>query len=145
MPNHFHILLQEVQEGGVSKFMHKVGTSFTMYFNIKRKRVGNVFIKPFRSKHIANDHYLKQVVRYIHLNPAELVEPEWKQGVVQDMRLLKKYIQNYRYSSLPDYQEERRPERVILDDNAVKFLGHPPPTAKLIEEAANYYRNLPSI
>src|SRR3989344_1270124 len=38
MPNHFHLLIKESVEGGISRFMHRVGTSYTMYFNIKRKR-----------------------------------------------------------------------------------------------------------
>ena len=72
MGNHYHLLLQEKSEGGISKFMQKVGTGYTMYFNEKNDRIGSLFVGPFRSKHIAQDAYLRRVTQYIHLNPAEL-------------------------------------------------------------------------
>src|SRR5579859_6476622 len=55
MGNHFHLLLQEKVPNGISKFMHKVGTGYTKYFNLKNDRIGNLFVKPFRSKHIHDD------------------------------------------------------------------------------------------
>ena len=78
MPNHFHLLLQDALPagGGISKFMQKVGTAYTMYFNASRERAGNLFVKPFRSKHVSDDRYFKRVAQYIHFNPIELMEPE---------------------------------------------------------------------
>lgn len=145
MPNHFHILLQETIERGISKFMQKVGTSFAMYFNVKRKHVGNVFIKPFRSKHIKDDLYLRQVAQYIHLNPAELFEPGWKRGTVRNMRLLEKRLSAYHYSSLPDYCGARRPEKAILNTKAIELLKDAPLLATVLEEAAAYYAELPAL
>ena len=40
MPNHFHLLACEITKGGISKFMQKMTTGYTMYFNQKQKRVG---------------------------------------------------------------------------------------------------------
>ena len=60
MPNHFHIGLQEKEEGGTSKFLQKLGTSYSMYFNAKHDRVGGLFIGPCRSRHIANDRYFNR-------------------------------------------------------------------------------------
>lgn len=141
MPNHFHLLIKEISEGGVSKFMHRVGTSFTKYFNIKHERVGNVFIKPFRSKHINDDRYHKRVAQYIHLNPAELFDPGWKSGKVRNIDLLKKRLEQYRYSSLPDYCGIARPENTILDACSKELLMDLP-LAELVDEAAAYYAGL---
>ena len=119
MPNHFHIVMSEAVDGGISRFMQKVGIAYTMYFNIKNKRVGNLFVKPFRSKHIANDEYLKQVVQYIHLNPLEVFEPEWKHGHVATSRALEMRLRRYSYSSLAAYESDEQSERAILDPDAV--------------------------
>ena len=73
MPNHFHLLLKDLSEegDGISRFMQKLGTAYTMFFNTSRERTGNLFVKPFRSKHIKDDEYLKRVTQYIPFNPIE--------------------------------------------------------------------------
>ena len=142
MPNHFHILLKELTEGGVVKFMRKLGTSFAMYFNIKYEHVGNVFIKPFRSKHIEDDRYLKRVVQYIHLNAAELFEPEWKDGKVRSMSGLERNLRAYEYSSFFDYCGRKRPENSILDLSTKTLFDDLLPFQNILEEAAAYYQDL---
>ena len=143
MSNHFHLLLQETVGGGITKFMHKLGTSYTMYFNNKRGRVGNLFVKPFRSKHVGDERYLKRIVQYIHLNPIELFERGWKQGRVESVRVLKERLQTYRYSSLFDYGTQERAEKNILDREAVSFLKEDSSISeKLLAEAAAYYMEL---
>lgn len=113
-----------------------------MYFNVKREHVGNIFVKPFRSKHIADDRYLQYVVQYIHLNPAELFERNWKSGDVKNMRLLEQKLEAYRYSSLPDYEGVQRPENSILDNDAVSMFDRRPPLGDMLIEAAEYYADL---
>lgn len=72
MPNHFHLVLKEIMEGGITMFMQKLGTAYTMYFNARYERVGSLFVKPFRSKHIDTDRYFQYLINYLHCNPAEL-------------------------------------------------------------------------
>jgi putative transposase len=69
MPNHFHLLLWQKDQGGIQKFMLRILTSYAMYFNRKYKRTGPVFESRYRSVRIANDAQLTHVSRYIHLNP----------------------------------------------------------------------------
>lgn len=143
MPNHFHLLLQEKTEKGISKFMQRLGTGFTKYFNTKYDHIGNVFIGPFRSKHVAEDRYLKHLVQYIHLNPIELSEPGWKQGIIKNKDSMEKRLHTYQYGSLPDYYGNKRPQRSILDSEAMELLGEIPLLADVLEEAAAYYTELP--
>ncbi len=103
MPNHFHILVKEVTEGGITTFMKKVSLAYTMYFNSKYERVGNLFLRPFRSRHVGTDRYFQKVLEYIHLNPAELYERGWKAGKVGNIRALERRISSYPYSSLKGY------------------------------------------
>jgi len=143
MPNHYHLVLRENVEGGIVRFMQKVGTMYTMYFNGKNDRIGGLFVGPFRSKHIDSDSYLRKVISYTHLNPAEIFEPGWKDGKVQDLTTLELQLRSYRFSSLQDYYGIIRPERSIIDMNVVRELNdHIPPLHNVILDAAEYYGGL---
>jgi putative transposase len=143
MPNHFHLLLREIQEGGLSEFMRKLGIAYTMYFNIKHERVGNLFVKPFRAKHVSTNDYFKRVAQYIHLNPAELFEAGWKEGRTRNLESLEAKLMGYANSSLADYCWEDRPQRTILEQEAVSLIQEEMPTIKdVLEEASLYFREL---
>ena len=142
MPNHFHLLLKENAEDGISRFMRKLGIAYAMYFNIKNERVGNLFVKPFRSKHIINDRYLKRAIQYVHLNAAELFEPGWKAGKVKNTRVLENKLQQYRYSSLPDYYGISRPEQTILDHKTKELFEDLPPIAAVVDDSIEYYSTM---
>ncbi|OGI90572.1 hypothetical protein A2911_00395 [Candidatus Nomurabacteria bacterium RIFCSPLOWO2_01_FULL_40_15] len=106
MPNHFHLLLTPLAEGGISKFMLKLQTGYSMYFNKKNDRVGALFQGVFKSQHIDNDRYLRYIYAYIHLNPAKLKKVEWKTQSKNFLSQLKKFIAEYSYSSLQEYLSE---------------------------------------
>jgi putative transposase len=143
MSNHPHLIVQEKAEGGISKFMHKLGTAYTMYFNIKNKRIGNLLVKPFRSKHIQDDQYLRRVVQYVHLNPTELFEPGWKNGAVKDMKTLGQKLRGYHNSSLIDYWGTKRPESVILDTEAFGLIKSSLPSLEeVIADTHAYYAEI---
>ena len=114
MPNHFHILLTPCVEGGVSAFMHRLGTGYSMYFNRRYNRTGTLLEGPFKSSWVDSDIYLKYLYAYIHLNPLNL----WKRGDIDveitDEATLE-FLKSYPYSSLPDYLGVARPENAIID------------------------------
>jgi putative transposase len=114
MPNHFHILITPCVDGGVSKFMHKLGTGYTMYFNKRYNRTGTLYEATFKSKWADSDRYLKYLYAYIHLNPLKLwgrvdvlSEPSNEETLT--------FLRNYEYSSLPDYLQVTRLENIIID------------------------------
>lgn len=67
-PNHYHFLLKQLIDDGIKKFMHRVGTGYTKYFNNKYDRTGNLFQKPFKAIHIDSNEYILHVSVYINLN-----------------------------------------------------------------------------
>ena len=103
MPNHFHLLITPLVDGGISKFMLKLQTGYSMYFNKKNERVGALFQGVFQSQHINKDKYLRYIYAYIHLNPAKLKNPSWKTQPKSFLNQLKKFIAEYPYSSLQEY------------------------------------------
>src|SRR3989344_897212 len=138
MPNHPHFILREIQEGGIALFMQKLFTGYTMYFNKKHERTGALFSGAFKSKHIHNDTYLKHVVAYVLLNPAELFEPKWKQGIA-NVKGLEKKLLLYSYASTADFFGRERPEGKIATFPISEFYDDPPTLSELLEDARAYY------
>lgn len=69
MPNHFHLLLKQIADNGITIFMRKVSNSYSHYKNLKSKRIGPLFQGRFKSVLVETDEQLSHLSRYIHLNP----------------------------------------------------------------------------
>lgn len=95
MPNHYHLILKEIKEGGISNFGQRLGNSYTKYFNTKYSRTGHLFGGIFQAVHITKDTYLKYLSSYIHNNPREL-----------NLRQESDY--EYEWSSFTDYLKLNR-------------------------------------
>ncbi len=133
MPNHFHLILRQRQDGGVSKFLQKLVSGYTTYFNIKNDRSGVLLQGAFKSKHIQTDSYLMHAVRYVHLNPVAIIEPQWETRGIKDWKGALKFLDLYRWSSHSDYtgvenfssliHKEHLPHYSTLTRNYVQFLS----------------------
>lgn len=83
MPNHFHLLVKQVQDNGITELLSKVSNSYTKFYNIKYDRVGPLFQGEFKAVLVSTDEQLLHLSRYIHLNPLiaflvkDLKEYEW--------------------------------------------------------------------
>lgn len=139
MPNHFHIALMERAESGISLFMQKVMTGYTMYFNKKHDRTGSLFAGTFKSKHIDSDRYFKHLVSYIHLNPAELTDTEWKNGRAS-VNHIKNALASFPHSSLLDYEGITRAENAILSGELNSLYEEKPRLQEIISSAHEYYQ-----
>jgi putative transposase len=115
MPNHFHILIKEKVDGGISKFMAKFSTGYTMFFNKKNHRSGSLFQGRFKVRHINSDRYLKYIYSYIHLNPISILDNGWKKKKIQNILEAKKIVREFNYSSYKDYIGTGRLESVIIN------------------------------
>ncbi|MEK7569136.1 MAG: transposase [Patescibacteria group bacterium] len=118
MPNHFHLLLHEKIEGGISLFMQKVLTAYSTYFNKKYGRTGSLFEGVFKAVHVDTDEYLRYLFSYIHLNPVKIIDPKWKKNGIIDRAAAKKYLAEYYHSSYFDYMGRNREEGRILNKKA---------------------------
>jgi putative transposase len=94
MPNHFHLLLRQKKEKGISRFMQKVGTGYSMYFNKKHERVGGLFQGKFKAVHINEEAHFLHLPHYIHTNPLKL---NYRGRTSVD------FLSDYKWSSFPDY------------------------------------------
>ena len=115
MPNHFHLLIREKVEGGITKFAMKLLTAYSMYFNRKNNRKGALFESRFKAKHVDSDNYLKYIFAYIHLNPVKLIDPKWKENGISNRRNAKQHLEKYNFSSYLDYKDVERLEGKIIN------------------------------
>ena len=115
MQNHFHLLLREKTENGISIFMKKLLTSYSMYFNKKYHRTGSLFEGAFKSEHVDEDRYLQYLFAYIHLNPIGIIDSGWKYKEIEEISFAKKFLDMYEFSSLYEFRKIKRPESVILN------------------------------
>jgi putative transposase len=67
-PNHFHLILEQISEKGISEYMKRLSGGYTSYFNIKEKRKGALFLGRFRSIRVGEDGYLLHLSAYVNLN-----------------------------------------------------------------------------
>ena len=95
MPNHFHLTVKEVAEGGISQYMQRVLNAYTKYYNAKYNKFGHLFQGPYKIVHIEDNRQLLHLSAYIHRNPREL--KKWRQK--ED---------KYPWSSYQDYVFENR-------------------------------------
>ena len=103
MPNHFHLILRELKEGGISHYMQRILNGYTKYFNTKYKTSGHLFQGPFQAVHIKDDNQLLYLSAYIHRNIREI--KEWTD---------KEHL--FPWSSYQDYIEKNRWEGLLKKD-----------------------------
>lgn len=105
MPNHIHLLLRQLKEKGITTYMNKFGAGYPAYFKRKHgeKRRGYFFQGRFVSVHIKTNEQLKTVFVYIHTNPLSLIEPDWKEKGIKNPERAIKFLEDYKWSSYPDY------------------------------------------
>ena len=98
MPNHYHLFVQQLKDGGISRLMHKM-KGYSRYFNLINERTGALFEGEFKAKHVDNDAYFKHLAIYIHSNPLDLIGINWKEGDVLDWPKARDFLDSYPWSS----------------------------------------------
>lgn len=103
MPNHFHLLLQEIQDAGVTRFMQSLCGSMSRHFNEKYDEQGSLFQGAYRSRTIGTDRYLRWAISYVLVkNVFELYSGGYAHAVKEFDKAWKWGTENYVYSSLKE-------------------------------------------
>jgi putative transposase len=123
MPNHFHLLVQQLIDNGISIFMQKLG-GYSQYFNRKYQREGSLFPNRYKVVNIKTEEQLKNTFVYIHTNPIGLIEKSWKEWKVKNLKKAVDFLENkYRWSSYWDYLKKRNFPKVTDRDFFIKLFG----------------------
>lgn len=132
MPNHFHFLLKQLKDNGISKYLSIFQNSYTKFFNTRHKRDGSLFMDQFKAVRIETDEQLIHVSRYIHLNPYS--------GFV--IKTIEK-LESYQWSSFYRYTYNKgviRKKNIIL--NYFRSIGE---YKRFVIDQADYQKNLKEI
>lgn len=129
MPNHFHLLLQEIREGGVSKFMQKLGIGYTNYFNLKHKETGKVFQGAYKSRTVKeNQFYLEHLSVYIQVKNVLELFPGGTEEALKNIDKALEFAEIYKFSSFPDFIGKRN--SLIIDKGIFEEIFSTPESYK---------------
>ena len=124
MDNHYHLILKQKAENGITEFMRKLGTGYTNYFNNKNERTGSLFQGKFKSICVKKDSHLMYLPIYIHLNPLDLKFPEWRKRKIKDYKKAIEFLDSYRWSSYMDYTGKKNFPSLINKSFLLHRLGN---------------------
>ena len=140
MPNHIHLLVRQIQDDGISKFMRKFGAGYATYFNKKYSRKGHLFQGRFKPVHIKNDKQLITVFAYIHANGISLMQPKWKEGGIEDPEKIIKFLEEYKWSSYPDYIGKKNFPSITKRELFLKTMNGESGCKEIVENWTKYKR-----
>ncbi|MEK7156943.1 MAG: transposase [Patescibacteria group bacterium] len=114
-PNHYHFVLKQLVDRGIEKFMQKIGTGHTMFFNNKYERSGSLFQGVFKAVHIDSNEYLLHISAYANLNnrvhqlgglASKLVRSSWGEYTDERVRgICNKEVILDQFRSMGEYKE----------------------------------------
>ena len=132
-PNHYHFILEQLVDNGIEKFMQRIGTGYTKYFNNKYNRNGSLFQGKYKAIHINSNEYLLHLSAYINLNNKvhqlghRMSKSSWneyigevnnnfcnKEIILNQFNNLQEY-RDFAESSLIDIQERKEMEKFLLE------------------------------
>lgn len=132
MPNHFHLLLKQLEDKGISRFLSNLQNSYTKYFNTKHERDGSLFLDQFKAVRVETDEQLMHLSRYIHLNP-------YTGYTIKSLENLEEYL----WSSFPDYLHEGR--QFVNVNYILDFFKSSKDYKKFVFDQSDYQRRLKEI
>jgi putative transposase len=105
MRNHYHLLLSERVDGGLTKFIMRLNVGYAKYFNKRYDRSGTLFQGRSKKIHIDSDGYFLHILHYIHLNPLDfdVTTKDWRAGTLSSSKKSRRIVEQYRWSSYADY------------------------------------------
>jgi len=123
MPNHYHLMLRPLQDDGVFKFIKRLNMGYAKYFNEKYERSGALFQGRYKSIVVNNEAHFIHLPYYIHLNPLDLIVPEWRNREIKNLNKALEFLENYRWSSYLDYIGKKNFPSVTQRDFLLNFFG----------------------
>ena len=118
MGNHYHLLLSERVDGGLTRFIRKLNIGYAMYFNEKYKRSGTLFQGRTKRIRITSDPHFLHILHYIHLNPLDFLKGAglWRTLEIENAKNALEHLEAYRWSSYLDYCGKKNFPSVITKE-----------------------------
>lgn len=123
MPTHYHLLLSPRIKNGIPLFMKKVNGGYVQYFNNRYSRKGTLFEGRYKSVPITEQAHFIHLPYYIHLNPLDMFDHDWRARSIQHPDEALRFLQQYRWSSHLDYLGKKNFPSVTQRDFLLDFFG----------------------
>lgn len=120
LDNHFHLLLRENIEGGISKFMQRVSKTMATNFNLKYQGSGSLFEGPYRARVVEDDTYLQSLAVYINVKNTFELFPGGLDVAIANFSTAYDQAAAYKFASMADFAGLRSSS--ILDHALIKTL-----------------------
>lgn len=134
MSNHYHLLLRQLSENGLVKFLSKLNAGFAKYFNQRHGRIGTLFQGRFKSIPIVDESHFIHIPYYIHCNPLDSIAPKWREREVTNPEKAISFLDNYRWSSHLDFCGKRNFPLITKRDFLLEIFGGEKKYRQRIEE-----------
>jgi len=125
MPNHYHLLLRPLTDEGVSKFMKRLNMGYAKYFNEKYQRSGALFEGRYKAILVETESHFIHLPYYIHLNPLDIIAPDWRKRKIKDYQKAMNFLENYRWSSFSDYIGKKNFPSITSRELLMEFFEGP--------------------
>jgi len=120
--NHYHLYLVANIENAIPLFIKKLNIGFAKYFNLKYNRKGALFSSRYSSISVQTEFQSDAVVRYINIiNPLDVYQPGWREQGLRDWNGALNFLENYQYSSFPDFIGKRKSKILAPDEILEQF------------------------
>jgi len=133
MPNHYHLLLKQIEDFGITNFIKLIQNSYAKYFNLKTKRSGALFLHSFKATRIETEEQFLHTARYIHLNQLTSFTLKKSEG-----------LKNYKWNSYTDYASIT-PRPFVDTETLINLLGGKDAFTKFTLDRLDYQRSLEKI
>jgi len=127
MNNHYHMLVSPKADAleNISLVMRKLNMGFAKFFNEKYGRSGVLWQGVFKKIEIKRDGHFLHIPDYIHLNPLDYTHYGWRDGDIVNTSLALETLEQYRWSSLPDYLGTKNFPSILTQHTLRPVLGSP--------------------
>jgi len=129
MKNHYHLLLSELIDGGITRFLMKLNVGYAKYFNERYERSGTLFQGRTKKVLIKHEAHFLYILHYVHLNPLDYLTgaAEWRErdkNSIENTVEALKYLNGYRWSSYLDYCGKKNFSSVLTKDLFENVFGN---------------------
>lgn len=131
MKNHYHLLISELVENGLSLFLRKLNVGYAKSFNEKYNRIGTLFQGRTKKILIKNDAHFNYILHYIHLNPLDYLmgAEKWRErshAGIRSATSALNFLERYRWSSYLDYADKKNFPSILTTSFFKEALGNYP-------------------
>lgn len=127
MPTHIHLLIKQISDNGITKYMGRTLNSYSKYFNAKHQRTGPLWASNFKNVLVSNNEQLLHLTRYIHLNPVSA-------GIIEKP-------EKWQFSSYKEYSSPSNNKNNLCNYKDIISLSSKE-YIKFVHDRKNYQREL---